>query len=315
MIPRNGLPIKNLPKKKSRPSLLGRPFLWFILIAVVYVGFGLLARIPGLQTKVSGYENIIVTDTDKITTSLDEYLHTRFLYPKSNRLWFSEKKAEHYIEKQFPRITHVKVSSSSGSFSVYGEEREGVYLWCGNEPAPVSVDSLCYFADKTGFIFDIAPYFSGTTYLRLYGGEVSPEIVGSQAFPDYIFTSYENFENLMSDFEMPIQAVYLRDDEQLEFILVSNNEIPLAPRLKHYIPNNEEVVLQNIQAALRQDPVFLDITNNYGTLEYLDARFKNQMVYKFRVAQVNEQIQNEEIIEQTNSDIQDETEDNTSTEG
>ncbi len=308
MINKSGIPIKHQPIKKSRPSLLGRLLLWLFAATSLFVGFGLLARIPTMQIQVGTYENIIVTDTDNISASLEEYLHARFLYPKSNRLWFSARKAEEYIEKQFPRIAHVQISSSSGSFSVYGEEREGFYLWCGKEVVPVNTESLCYFTDNTGFIFDVAPYFSGTSYLRLYGGDVSPEIIGSQAFRPDLFELYEKFQTTLKPFDLSIQGAHLLPEDQVEFLLTSNNETPQAPRLKHYLLNDSEVVANNISFALKQDSVLLDITNNYDRLEYLDARFKNQLIYKFfETDSPSEIIPYEEPISQTDSETTEST--------
>lgn len=301
MINKSGVPIKNQPKKKSRPSLLGRLLLWLFILASIFVGLGLLSRIKNMQIQIGTYENIIVTDTETISVSLEQYLDQRFLYPKSNRLWFRERKVEEYIEKQFPRIANVQVSSKAGSFSVYGEEREGFYLWCGREVVPVSTDSECYFADSTGFIFDIAPYFSGTSYLRLYGGNVSEQIVGSQAFSPELFDLYKKFQSTLESFDLSIQAMNLLPEDQLEFLLDSNNPTPDAPRLKYYLLNDSDVVVNNISFALKQDLVLLDITNNYDRLEYLDVRFKNQLVYKFFDTESSGEIINyEEPIPQTN---------------
>lgn len=316
MINKSGVPIKNQPKKKSRPSLLGRLLLWMFISAFVFVGFGLLARIETMQIKVGTYENIIVTDTESISTSLEQYLDERFLYPKSNRLWFRERKVEEYVEKQFPRIAKVKVSSGDGSFSVYGEEREGSYLWCGREIVPVTMESPCYFADNTGFIFDIAPYFSGTSYLRLYGGNVSEDIIGSQAFSSERFELYEKFKITLEPFDLSIQAMNLLPEDQLEFIFVSNNEVPRAPRLRYYLLNDVDTVIKNISFALKNDSVLLDITNNYDRLEYLDVRFKNQFVYKFFNTQPSEEItSHEESISQTNPETSESAPVQTDTEG
>lgn len=303
MINKSGIPIKNQPKKKSRPSLLGRLLLWLFIPASIFVGFGLLARIKTMQIQVGTYENIIVTDTESISVSLEQYLDERFLYPKSNRLWFSARKAEEYVEKQFPRIANVQISSSSGSFSVFGEEREGFYLWCGREVIPVDTESLCYFTDSTGFIFDIAPYFSGTSYLRLYGGDVSEHIVGSQAFNSELFELYERLQITLKPFDLSIQAMHLLPEDQLEFLLDSNNQLPDAPRLKYYLLNDADVVAKNISFALKQDAVLLDITNKYDTLEYLDARFRNQLIYKFfETESPSEAINYEELTPQINSE-------------
>jgi hypothetical protein len=287
MISQNGSSIKNFQQKKSRPSssatrgMLGRLFLWLFLISVFFIGLGLLSRVLSFQVSLGEYQNIVVTSTEDITKSVTTYLHERFLYPKSNRLWFSNRKMERHIEENFPRVSSVKVSVSKGQFSISGVEREGQYLWCGHEVTAVHLNTPCYFVDQTGFIFDVAPYFSGTSYLRLYGGVVKENIVGSQAFSREMFELYESMRKTLDPFGLKIQALAILPEDQIEFLLVSNNEILKAPRLKYYTSNNKEDILRNITEALRQEKVLLDITSNYDRLEYLDARFKNQIVYKF----------------------------------
>lgn len=303
MINKSSTVFKNQNKQKSRPSLLGRSFLWLFIVTAVFVGFGLLARISQFQVSVGEYENIIVTNTDDITKSLAEYFDQRFLYPKSNRLWFSNRKAEKYIEEKFPRIASVDITLSRGKLSISGEEREGYYLWCGDVVTPVSLDTPCYFVDHTGFIFDTAPYFSGTSYLRLYGGLTKESPVGNQAFSPEIFELYEAIDETFKTFDLKIQAIVLLPENQIEFLLVSNNEMPQAPRIKYYLLNDTDTIIQNIREALKQEKVLLDITTNYDRLEYLDTRFKNQIVYKFFDTYKQPEI-HENILEQTDTSLQ-----------
>lgn len=321
MIPRNGLPIKNQKAQKSRPSLLGRLLLFLVCGLVLFFGFGLLARISSLQVSLASYEHIVVTNTDEITEALQVYLQERYLYPRSNKLWFSKNKAEEFVMQTFPRIGYADISLKDGMIHLYGDEREGKYLWCGREVTVITLDTPCYFVDATGFIFDTAPYFSGTSYLRLYGGDITSEIVGSSAFPSEIFTLETAFTETLNPFGLRIQAIYLSEQDQIEFLLFSNNEIPKAPRLRHYMQNDSELALHNLERALQQENVLLDIMTQYDRLEYLDVRFKNQLVYKFFDTETQEEEPQEstsndnENLEQDSTNIETEEDIENSTEG
>jgi hypothetical protein len=295
---------KSDQNKKRRPSLMGRCFLWFFFASLVFFGFGFLSRIPSLQVIPEGFENIVVTDVELIRTSMKEYLDQRFLFPRSNRLWFSSKKMEEHIMRDFPRIGSAEISREGQNLSLWGDEREGFYLWCGTEVQPVLLDTPCYFADDTGFIFDTAPYFSGVSYIRLYGGAVNTEIVGSQVYGEEVFAVLESFEKVLKLFDLGVQAVYIPEPDQMEFLLLSNNEMPEAPSLKHYRLNDISIVLENIHYALSREEVLFDITNSYDRLEYLDTRFNNQIVYKFFDESVPGEPQEptEETNEETNSE-------------
>lgn len=281
MIPHKELLSKHRKNKKSRSGLFGRYFLLILLGFILFFGFGLLSRIKSMQVSLGKYEHIIVTNTDAIDISLQQYLHDRFLYPRSNRLWFSNKKAERYIMSQFPRISSVHISSSKGILNIKGKEREGYYLWCGNEVVPIRLDTPCYFADSTGFIFDEAPYFSGTSYLRLYGDISEGYVIGTQVFSPEVFELYRDIQKAIKPFDLTIQALHMLSNSQFEFILASNNEISRAPRIKYYLLNDTDIIVNNIERALAQEKVLFEITHKYDRLEYLDTRFKNQFIYKF----------------------------------
>lgn len=310
MIKKSNISINNKNQTKDRSNVFGRFFVWFFLVIILFLGFGFLSRVPGMKVTIGEYENIVVTDTDEITESLKIYLNERFLYPRSNRFWFSKKHTERYVKNNFPRIASLHVSTSKGEISISGTEREGKYLWCGMNVIDVHIGNTCYFADNTGFIFDKAPYFSGTSYLRLYGGGVNQQsVIGSQVGSMEVFELYEFLNKTLEEFNFKIQAIFILSDGQIEFLLTSNNPLTQSPRLKYYLLNDQKEVSQNIIKALGQEKVLLDIRDNYGRLDYLDTRFKNQIIYKFFDFSDKSQtlVEDEKPIEELNTEINEET--------
>lgn len=290
---------KSSQNKKHRTSFLKRCFLWFVGLVILFFGVGLLARIQNLQVASGVFENIIVTNTSDIDIRIQDYLSERFLYPRSNVIWFSERKLERFVKMEFPRLGRVDVSIvPKRTIKIWGEEREGVHLWCGQNPQDVSVqDSECYFADKDGFIFDRAPFFAGASFVRFYGGNFEESPIGNNLVDTTILDSYNQFSRVLKDYNLGIQAIWDRGEDQVEFILLSNNPITRAPRVLHYIGNDIEVVLSNTISALRDDLVLVDIRQNYDRLEYIDTRFTGQFIYKFFDVMSEQPIQEVEEIE------------------
>ncbi len=89
-----------------------------------------------------------------------------FLYPKLEIV------RQLYASDQ--RIADVSVSTGvSHVMEVNITEREPSLLWCGlangnDTPSGTGVEG-CYLADKQGYIFAVAPRYSGSPFLRIYG--------------------------------------------------------------------------------------------------------------------------------------------------
>lgn len=299
--------------RKHRNHSVKRFFLFVLFGLVLFVGLGLLARIERWQVTVASFEGIVVTDTDRITNTIEEYLDSRFLYPMSNRLWFSERALERLISQEFPRLDVVDVRSVSGSLMVSAVERQGQFLWCGVMVQEVRVENPCYFADASGFVFDEAPFFAGTTFVRLYGAIDGENPVGQQGISPEIFSSFEKIDDIVRFFGFSIQAIQEYSDGQYEFIMNSQQSVEQAPRIRFVIPEEIEAI-ENLELALREQSILLEIREKYDILEYLDIRFTDQVIYKFKDstpvfseeqdAQENteEQILDDEILEQTISE-------------
>jgi hypothetical protein len=298
---------KSTKNTKHRSQALKRCFLWLAVALVLFFGFGLLARIASIQVKGGDFENIVVTNTNEIQDVVDEYLDARFFYPRSNIVWFSERKLERRIKNEFPRLGRVDISIiPKRTIKVWGQEREGVHLWCGQEPQDVTVEtSECYFADQSGFIFDRAPFFAGASFLRFYGGDFENSPIGSSLVDTSILDSYYDFESVLENYDFEIQAIWDGGDGQVEFILLSNNAISEAPRVKHFLGNDIEIVLGNVVSALGDNSVLLDIRENYDRLEYIDTRFTGQFIYKFFDVVSVQPVQ--EVVEQEYVEISEET--------
>lgn len=301
--------------KKHRSHSLRRFFLFVLLGIVLFVALGLFARVERWQVSVGSFEGIVVTDTEQISSAIEEYLHQRFLYPKSNRVWFSERLLEYAISQSFPRLDMVNIRTSSGVLVVSASERQGEFLWCGPLVQEVRVDVLCYFADKQGFVFDEAPFFAGTTFVRLYGDIVGEGPIGQQGISPEIFTHLSALQETVRSFGFSVQAVQQHSDGQYEFILNSQQSIEQAPRIRFVMPDKVQGIV-NLGLALQEQLVLLEIQEKYAMLEYLDIRFTNQVIYKFKDEtpvyshegedgegeQVEEQPPHDEILEQTISE-------------
>lgn len=285
-------------KKTKQEKSFWKIAIFAVIIGVcLFFGFGFLSRISSLQNTVGEFENIIVTDTKEMKIFAEQYLTQRYFFPRSNKIWFSRKNLEQALLQQFPRVGSLEIRVVSGQILSRGVERLGAYLWCGQNPIPISVDNKCYFADETGFVFDIAPFFSGGSYLRIFGGDtLADNIIGTQIISPDIIKLGKDFDNILKEYGFGIQAIHIVSLEQIEFILFSKNELPQSPRLRHYTGNDTSEVLHNLNLALKNEHTRIDIVGQYDILDYIDMRFANQMVYAFFDTTIQQPENNEDEI-------------------
>lgn len=289
---------KSVQNKKHRTSFFRRCFVWCIIFVILFVGVGLLARISSLQVDSGMYENIVVTNTEDVDTVIQKHIHSRFLYPRSNVVWFSERLLEKKIMQEFPRLSFVDVSIvPKKKIKVWAKEREGAFLWCGNTLEDISVHTThCFFADDQGFIFDTSPFFSGTSFVRFFGGVTDENPIQKTVTSPEVLGLYQSFTKSLSEFGFKIQAVWTKEDNQIEFILLSNQPLTRAPKIKYYIEGDIDSAISNLANALGDQEVYLDIQKNYDRLEYIDIRFEDQFIYKFFDVVSEQSVQ--EVVEQ-----------------
>ena len=150
----------------------------------------------------------------------------------------------------------------------------GVGIPQGGSPTP---GTNCYFMDENGYIFDLAPYFSGEVYFKFYG---VPD-VGSY-FSKQNFQQLISFKDTLIDFGLKPIMLYITNDGNVEIFLFSGNPSTIGPEIILKTESNFQNVAENLETALTTEPLQSDFKNKYSTLQYIDLRFGNKVYYKFK---------------------------------
>lgn len=272
---------KNKARKRKKTSYK-RFFLWTVL--VVFLGsIFFISRIPSLQLK--GIQNIEGNSTvsdDEIHIFFNQYEKKRFFFPLTNKIIFSRQKFSQEIQNTFPRLEVVSVLKQKDSVSLVVSERTASYLWCGEVLFDVTEDIACWFVDARGFIFDKAPFFTGSSFLRLYGGiDTHTDIVG-QYFDSSILNYYSSFVDILNDFGIFVRAVFVLEDGQVRIVLDSVHGLSKSPFIAVHTSNSIMETIDILKTAFMDETVLKDVTSQYEQLEYIDLRFENQFIYKFK---------------------------------
>jgi hypothetical protein len=254
-------------KKRSKR----RFWFWLILIVVLIGGLVYFAWYPKFLIKHSYVEGNRVLSTNKLETSINEYLNGRFMYvlPNRNAFIFIDEDLKKYLLKKHPTVKDVEVSQSvPDSLFVKITERQPYALWCNVVP------SDCVFIDTAGYAYDVAPYFSKPlfTVYELPGAELTKNVLDFNAlgFSEKIIS--ELYEK-----DILVQKVKPRGDGLFEFDVILSSKTSLTS-ITTNISIGADETLARIFSLLGSDDVLKHSTT---TLNKVDVRYGNQVVYSF----------------------------------
>jgi len=267
-------------KKKRRRILINKILLSTFSLLVIFTSFAYFSRISIFNINSVEIQGNKVVDIEMIKSVVDKDLTGTYLgfFPKTNFLIYPKNKMKKELTDQFKIIKDISINLKNlRTLSVNIEERQGKYTWCGNDLGAPTEQSQCYFMDENGYIFGIAPYFSGNVYLKFFGQAG----LGLNFFPD-IFYKLVAFDQSVEAMGIKTSSFLVKDDGTIELYLLSNTPPPLGPKIVLETNSDFEKVTENLQTALSTEPLQTEFKDKYSTLQYIYLQFGNKVYYKFQ---------------------------------
>ncbi len=156
------------------------------------------------------------------------------------------------IDKIFPQKISVDI-----------ETRKPEALWCRGES--------CAFVDDSGFIFELAPDFSGPIFLKFLDERPAAPEIGKNILLTDEFKNLIIFKNLLAGRDINIQKINLKEDGIFELYASEGWYLILNEK------NEPGTSLNNLELIL--DGTIKDQRPN---LEYIDLRFGKKVFYKLK---------------------------------
>lgn len=277
-------PMKHVRRKR----FLSRLIIVFVVLGILFAGFGILSGIPRLiinEVEVRGTESL---QPIEINEAVLQSISGRqwFFYARANIMLFSKKSITDTITKDFPRVYRVSGIERDGQKLIVSiEERHAAYTWCGQEAPNYTARferNACYFLDQEGFAFAPAPQFTEGVYLSIYGGmPQESDIIGETInLRNNIADVYQILE-ILEDNGLRVHSLVLAPDGQHAFLLdISTSTGEYAKILwNEDVPLTE--TLEKLSAALSEENFQIDFFAHGDALLYVDTRFNNRVFYKF----------------------------------
>jgi cell division septal protein FtsQ len=273
-------------KRKKRKVLVRKvlifTFLFLILVTILFF----TSRIKRLNISGVTVEGNKVIDTESIETAVRQEISGSYLwlFPKSNILLYPKNKIKLRLGNQFKRLTDINVSmEGSQTLAISVGERTPEYTWCGNTLVLDGGKEICYFLDKDGYIFDVAPYFSGEVYFKFYE---SKNLDNGSASGSYIAPGYFDklilFKNTLVEMGLKPVVLNIEDSGNIKIYLSKVRTLGMGPEIIIKKDSDFQKIAENLKAALDTEPLLSKFKKEYSSLEYIDLRFGNKVYYRFR---------------------------------
>ncbi len=267
-------------KKHKRKIFLSKFCFVLIGLIIIFVGLGFLSRINRLNITNININGNKIVEVEEIKEKVDQNLlgYYLWLFPKTNIFFYPKSKIIQSLSTEIKRLKDINLTiNDSGTLEVLVKERTGLYTWCGVIFEPVSdKSSMCYFLDEDGFMFDEAPYFSGEVYFKFYG-----ETVDSY-FAKNNFTKLVLFKEILQQMGLKPVMLYKMGNSDVKILLSATKFSTTNPEIIFKTDADLDIMAENLDAALDTEPLKTDFPKKYSSLLYIDLRYGNKVVYKFK---------------------------------
>lgn len=269
-------------KKRRRKIFKIKVIIFSILFLLFLVGLYFLSKWNEVNINKIEITGNKVLETQALEQLVQREISGKYLwlFPKTNFVLLPRSKIKKELSSTFRRIETISFDlSDSKTLKIEISERKPVYTWCGETIPDKTVrleDHKCDFMDDKGYVFDQAPYFSGNAYFKFYG-PTEGYYYGGENFSNYILF----ISNLKHIGINPV-SMLLKPENEVDMYLSSNIPAPDAPKIIFNSEVDYLKIYQNLEAAIKTDPLKTEFKEKYPLLLYLDLRFNNKVYYKFK---------------------------------
>ncbi len=255
-----------------------------LVVASLFLFLGLVWGAHNERVRITNVYiegNSVVLDRE-VKEVVDMQMEGKYfkVFPKDNIFIHPRWQIKQEILNKFKRIYYVKVSVIDfNSIAITVKERDPYALWCVEELSEnkKNTASSCYFIDDKGFAFTKSPAFSDNVYFTVYSGslvENSNELLGKNFLSEERFVRLMQLRSLLAKEGLDVTHLTQEENDDFEFYLVSGGKLIF----NEY--QDIEKLLHNLVAAM-------EVKKDEGqkidkNLEYIDIRFNNKVLFKFR---------------------------------
>jgi cell division septal protein FtsQ len=249
-----------------------RFFLRSLLVVIAFfLTFGVLifAAFSVEKFKITGVSIVGQKEIDPeiVKNEVDRLLFKKYLglVPCDRVFTFPRKAVEANIMEGLKKLESAVVEIGfDRKIRVKITERQPVAIVCAGNSGE------CMFLDKTGYIYDEAPYFSDGVFVKFEDGRDKKASIGEFLFDASELVRFFNFLNILSG-QYNINKVGIKNDVVYEFHVDEGWYLVLDARdnwnesYANFLSSSDEI-----------------LNDDRKELEYIDLRFGNKVFFKWK---------------------------------
>lgn len=274
-------------KKKRRIRRLRFVIFFVVLFLIIVGGLSFFSFHKKLTINKVVVKGTSIIDPIDVTTRVEDQLKGKYyyLYSRANSFIYPQKKIYNDLIETFPRIEELNIIREGFNIlNINIKERLGSYLYCGSSIPEIEseIGENCYFINNDGYIFDKAPYFSGSVYFKYYLNikdstlPLNQNILEQDRFHEIV--RFIDGIKLLG-FE-PVSLLIL--DDGTHNLYLDHDSLATVPMILFRDDNDLENILNNLRTAMKKKEFSDEINSKYSSLLYIDLRFKSKVLYKFQ---------------------------------
>lgn len=270
-----------LQKRKRRIFIL-KVVASFIFVSLIGYGVFSVSRAQTFTISDIQIEGSKLVSKDSILKVANNSLAGAYaiFIPKRNVFLAPREKIEERLKKENPEFVDVEVKTEGlKTMKINVVERVPDALWCAGSIADIiAKKSQCYFADSTGFIFSMAPTYSGNA-LPTFGGNIEAELelpIGARILSERDFDLYKEFMKNLSMLNITPSFIYIQDNNQYEIITDTGGRIL-------FVGTSDALVLfENLKSIIEEQGDAMKRKEFLNNIDYIDLRYGNKVYYKLK---------------------------------
>ncbi|MFH0846132.1 MAG: hypothetical protein V1851_01890 [Patescibacteria group bacterium] len=270
-------------------------FLSFVCLCLFFGFLVYISRRPEINIKEIEVIGNNVIKKEQILDIAYFYLNQKYLgiLPKSNIFIYPKGEIKQEILNSYLKIQDLQIGFSSlTSIKIVVLERDPFALYCRDldDIEDTVSDSIatstnlatikkqneeCYFMDKVGYIYANTESFFDTVYFKYFNEnlEDKKDILGTTFLLDETgrFEKVNLFIRFLKDINIDVYRLEIKENGDYQLFFDKDSVLIFEGN------QNFEILLENLQAVL------IDLGDlGDKEFEYIDLRFENKVLYKFR---------------------------------
>ncbi|MBI5138785.1 MAG: FtsQ-type POTRA domain-containing protein [Candidatus Vogelbacteria bacterium] len=266
---------------KAKAARRHRAFKHFGYLLILFL-FIIISSIFVLNNKSLNLQTIVITGTvfvskTEVAKIIDDEMRGFHLgiIPKKSFMFYPKNSIRERILSSFDRVYAATFTEESPSeLLVTVHERVPDAVWCEGE-FNRSTERRCYYVDKIGLLYDVAPSFSGPVYFEYYGYlRESPRLGNNVLDLEQIIKIQEFRRELIKNNIEPI-SILIKSDKSYELMTGQGWKVFFSSDAP------VELMIKHLNLTLLSEILTKRVTDKKSKLEYIDLRYGEKVFYKF----------------------------------